>query len=151
MAVSDFLCACFNWPLCATEGMPTGTEFITEPCASVVCKLGMYFRGTSQAVSLLSFVLIAGDKYTVPTVFITKILMFSRKNILLASVSFDLDDTICFWCAVPPGHQTCVTGRTSIVQKFEGQITEHSLQRVRLRYLRHCPHLLRWWPCTRTQ
>lgn len=54
-------------------------------------------------------------------------------------VSFDLDDTICSWCAVPPGHQTCVTGRTSIVQKFEGQITEHSLQRVRLRYFLHCP------------
>lgn len=84
MAVSDFLCACFNWPLCATEGMPTGTEFITEPCASVVCKLGMYFRGKSQVVSLLSFVLIAGDKYTVPTVFLMKILMFPRKNILLA-------------------------------------------------------------------
>ena len=46
-----------EWPLCATEGMPTGTEFITETCASVVCKLGMYLRETSQVVSLLSFFL----------------------------------------------------------------------------------------------
>ena len=63
MAVSDLLCACFNWPLYATEGMLTRRVFITEPVASVVCKLGMYFRGISQVVSVLSLVLIAADRY----------------------------------------------------------------------------------------
>lgn len=57
MAVSDLLCSCFNWPLFATEGLLTRKEFITGPLAVVVCKLGMYFRGVSQVVSVLSLVL----------------------------------------------------------------------------------------------
>ena len=63
MAVSDLICACFNWPLYATEGMLTSTEFITEPLASVVCKLGIYFRAVSQVVSVLNLVLISVDRY----------------------------------------------------------------------------------------
>ena len=83
MAVSDLLYACFNWPLCATEGMPIGTEFVTEPCASVICKLGMHLRGTSQVVPVLSFILIPADKYTATSVSLMKTSMFSRKNIRL--------------------------------------------------------------------
>ena len=63
MAVSDLLCSCFNWPLFATEGLLTRKQFITGPLAVVVCKLGMYFRGVSQVVSVLSLVLIAIDRY----------------------------------------------------------------------------------------
>ena len=63
MAVSDLICACFNWPLYATEGMLTSTEFITEPLASVVCKLGIYFRAVSQVVSVLNLVMISVDRY----------------------------------------------------------------------------------------
>ena len=63
MAVSDLICACFNWPLYATEGMLTNTEFITEPLASVVCKLGICFRAISQVVSLLNLALISVDRY----------------------------------------------------------------------------------------
>lgn len=63
MAVSDLLCSCFNWPLYTAEGLLTRKQFITEPLAAVVCKLGMYFRGVSQVVSVLSLVLIAVDRY----------------------------------------------------------------------------------------
>ena len=77
MAVSDLLCACFNWPLYATEGMLTSRVFITGPVATVVCKLGMYFRGISQVVSLLSLVVIAVDRY-VAVVFPLKITILDQ-------------------------------------------------------------------------
>ena len=79
MAVSDLLCTCFNWPLYATEGMLTSRVFITGPVASVVCKLGMYFRGISQVVSVLSLVLIAVDRY-VAIVFPMKITILRQKR-----------------------------------------------------------------------
>ncbi|XP_078370430.1 neuromedin-K receptor-like [Oculina patagonica] len=82
MAVSDLLCACFNWPLYATEGMLTSKVFITEPVASVVCKLGMYFRGISQVVSVLSLVLIAVDRY-VAIVYPLKTMLLGRGRIRL--------------------------------------------------------------------
>lgn len=63
MAISDLLCSCFNWPLYATEGMLTRRELITGPLATAFCKLGMYCRGVSQVVSVLSLVLIAVDRY----------------------------------------------------------------------------------------
>ncbi|XP_078372044.1 neuropeptide FF receptor 2-like [Oculina patagonica] len=83
MAISDLFCACFNWPLYATEGMLTSRVFITEPMATVVCKLGMYFRGISQVVSVLSLVLIAVDRY-VAIVFPMKMTMLRRKRARLA-------------------------------------------------------------------
>ena len=83
MAVSDLLCACFNWPLYAAEGMLTSRQFISEHLATVVCKLGMYFRGISQVVSVLSLVLIAVDRY-VAIVFPLKIIMLDRRSVRLA-------------------------------------------------------------------
>ncbi|KAJ7381841.1 neuromedin U receptor [Desmophyllum pertusum] len=83
MAISDLFCGCFNWPLYATEGMLTSRVFITEPLASVVCKLGMYFRVISQVVSILSLVLIAVDRY-VAIVFPLKITVLRRKRVRLA-------------------------------------------------------------------
>lgn len=82
MAVSDLLCACFNWLLYAAEGMLTTRVFITGPVATVVCKLGMYFRGISQVVSVLSLVLIAVDRY-VAIVFPLKITIIARGRIRL--------------------------------------------------------------------
>ncbi|KAJ7385074.1 Galanin receptor type 1 [Desmophyllum pertusum] len=82
MAISDLLCGSFNWSLYATEGMLTRRVFITEPMASVVCRLGMYFRGISQVVSVLSLVLIAVDRY-VAIVFPLKITVLRRKRVRL--------------------------------------------------------------------
>ena len=87
MAVSDLLCVCFNWPLYATEGMLTSRVFITEPVASVVCKLGMYFRGISQVVSVLSLVLIAVDRY-VAIVYPLKMTMLGRGKMRLTLLVF---------------------------------------------------------------
>ncbi|KAJ7385076.1 hypothetical protein OS493_017441 [Desmophyllum pertusum] len=82
MAVSDFLCACFNWPLYATEGMLTSRIYINEPMASVACKMGMYVRGISQVVSVLNLVLIAVDRY-VGIVFPLKVTMLDRGRVRL--------------------------------------------------------------------
>ena len=63
MAISDILSSCFNWLLYTTEGMLTRRVLITEPSASILCKLGMHSRGVSQVVSILSLVLITIDRY----------------------------------------------------------------------------------------
>ncbi|XP_068747449.1 allatostatin-A receptor-like [Montipora capricornis] len=63
MAISDFLCPFFNWPLYASEGMLTPDILVNEPLATFACKLGMYFRLVSQGVSMLSLVLIALDRF----------------------------------------------------------------------------------------
>ena len=83
MAVSDFLCACFNWPLYAAEGMLTTRVFISGPVANFVCKAGIYFRGTSQVVSVLSLILIAVDRY-VAIVFPLKLTLLARGRIRLS-------------------------------------------------------------------
>lgn len=79
MALSDVLSVCFNWPLYAAEGMLTSKVFITGTLTTVVCKLGMYFRGISQAVSVLSLVLIAVDRY-IAIVFPMKFSMLNNKR-----------------------------------------------------------------------
>ncbi|KAJ7377517.1 hypothetical protein OS493_028500 [Desmophyllum pertusum] len=63
MAVSDLLSALTNWPLYATEGMLSGKHLIDDPIATVVCKLALYSRAISQAVSILSLVLIVVDRF----------------------------------------------------------------------------------------
>ena len=63
MAVSDLLSALTNWPLYATEGMLSGKSFIEGSMATFVCKLGMYSRAISQAVSVLSLVLIVVERF----------------------------------------------------------------------------------------
>ncbi|XP_068718220.1 galanin receptor 2a-like isoform X1 [Montipora capricornis] len=79
MTTSDLVCWCFNWPLYATEGMLTRKQFIAGPSAVVACKLGMYFRGVSQVVSVLSLVLIAVDRYFA-IVFPLKATLFNGKR-----------------------------------------------------------------------
>ena len=63
MAVSDLLSALTNLPLYATDGMLSGNYVIEDSMATFVCKLGIYSRAVSQAVSVLSLVLIAVDRF----------------------------------------------------------------------------------------
>jgi len=63
MAVSDLLSALTNWPLYATEGMLSGRSSIQGFLATFVCKLGMYSTAVSQAVSVLSLVLIVVERF----------------------------------------------------------------------------------------
>ena len=63
MAASDVLCSYFSWLVYATEGAITGRMWISDPLASVLCKIGIYVRVTSQIVSVLSLVAIAVDRY----------------------------------------------------------------------------------------
>ena len=63
MAFSDLLSALTNWPLYATEGMLSGKSSIEGSLATFVCKMGMYSRAISQAVSVLSLVLIVVERF----------------------------------------------------------------------------------------
>ena len=63
MAVSDILSASTNWPLSATEGFLSRQHMMEGPMATFVCKLGHYSRAISQAVSVLSLLLIVVDRY----------------------------------------------------------------------------------------
>ena len=75
MAISDFLSSFFNWLLYTTEGMLTRRVLVTEPSASILCKLGMYSRSVSQAVSVLCLVLITVERYIA--------IVFPLKNTML--------------------------------------------------------------------
>ena len=79
MAVSDLLGSVFNWPLYASEGMLTPKVLISEPWASLVCKMGMYFRAVSQVVSVLSLMLIALDRF-VAIVYPLKVIKLNVKT-----------------------------------------------------------------------
>ena len=97
MAVSDLLGPLFSWPLYASEGMLTQNILISEPWATNVCKLGMYFRAVSQIVSVLSLVLIALDRF-VAIVFPLKAIMLKVKvRVILLSISW----LIPLLCALP--------------------------------------------------
>ena len=63
MAVSDLFSTLTTWPLYATEGMLSRKQLIDEPMATVVCKLGLYSRSVSQAVSTVSLVLIVVERF----------------------------------------------------------------------------------------
>lgn len=63
MAVSDLLSAFTNWPLYVIDGMLSRKHVIDDPMATFLCKLGMYSRAVSQAVSILSLELIVVDRF----------------------------------------------------------------------------------------
>ena len=63
MAVSDLLSTLTNWPMYATDGMLSRKYVIEDSMATFVCKFGMYSRAVSQAVSILSLVLIVVDRF----------------------------------------------------------------------------------------
>ena len=61
MAVSDILSSSTNWPLAAMEGLLSSSN--PMGASTFVCKLGMYCRVFSQAISVQSLVFIAGDRF----------------------------------------------------------------------------------------
>ena len=64
MAVSDLLSSSTNWPLAAMEGFLSSSNPLgASTMATFVCKLGMYCRVFSQAISVQSLVFIAGDRF----------------------------------------------------------------------------------------
>lgn len=63
MAVSDLLSALTNWPIFATEGMLSGKHLMDDPVATILCKLGLYSRSVSQAVSVLSLTWIVVERF----------------------------------------------------------------------------------------
>ena len=63
MAVSDLLSAFTNWPLYVMDGMLSRKHVIDDPMALILCKLGLYSRAVSQAVSILSLELIVVDRF----------------------------------------------------------------------------------------
>ena len=89
MAISDILSSCFSWLLFTTEGMLTTRVLITEPSASILCKLGMYSRSVSQAVSVLSLVLITIDRYFA--------IVFPLKNTMLDQNRIRLSLSLLTW------------------------------------------------------
>ena len=97
MAISDILSSCFNWLLYASEGMLTSKLLITEPLASVLCKLGMYSRIVSQVVSVLSLVLIAVDRY-IAIVFPLKTTLVDQRKVRLSLSMFTWIVPIALGC-----------------------------------------------------
>ena len=63
MAVSDLLSSLTNWAIYATEARVMRKHMIEGPLANFVCKLGHYSRSVSQAVSILSLLLVVVDRY----------------------------------------------------------------------------------------
>ena len=98
MAVSDFLGPFFSWPLYTSDGMLAPNVFISGSLASAVCKLGMYLRAVSLAVSILSLVLIALDRF-VATVFPLKAMMIM--NVRIRALFLALSWLIPIFLAMP--------------------------------------------------
>lgn len=63
MAVSDLLSVLTNWPLYVIDGMLSKKYVVDDPMATILCKLGLYSRAVSQAVSILSLELIVVDRF----------------------------------------------------------------------------------------
>ena len=63
MAVSDLMSSSTNWPLAATDSSLARKRTIDGSMASFLCKLGMYTRVVSQAVSIQSLLLIVVERY----------------------------------------------------------------------------------------
>ena len=65
MAISDLVSVVLAWPLYVTEGMlKAGGSLIADPkLATLACKLGIYSRAVSYAVSIQNLVLIALDRF----------------------------------------------------------------------------------------
>lgn len=95
MAVSDLLGPFFNWLLYAIEGMLTTNILINQPSANFVCKIGMYLRLMSQAVSVLSLVLISVDRF-IAIVFPLKATVLNGKiRVILMSLSWIIPILCC--------------------------------------------------------
>ena len=63
MAISDILAAVMTWPLYAIEGMHSGKRVIGDSMATLVCKVCIYSRSISQAVSVISLTLVVVERF----------------------------------------------------------------------------------------
>lgn len=111
MAVSDLLSAFTNWPLYVMDGMLTRRHMIDDPMATILCKLGLYSRAVSQAVSILSLELIVVDRFIAIVLPFQSIRITRRLRALLMLLSwiFPLSTLIPYvWYAkiVQEGRQT---------------------------------------------
>ena len=88
IAVSDFLAILATWPLYLTDEIITSRgSLIHGLLATAGCKLGVYVRLVSTSVSILSLVLIAGDRF-IATVYPLKAKLLTgktRAGLLLAT------------------------------------------------------------------
>ncbi|XP_078370282.1 somatostatin receptor type 4-like [Oculina patagonica] len=79
MAVSDFIVSFTTWPLYLTAEIITSSGSLLEGfLATVLCKVGVFFRMVSSIVSILSLVLIAVDRF-IATVFPLKVTLITQK------------------------------------------------------------------------
>ena len=111
MAISDLLISLTNWPLSATEGILPRKHMIEGSTATFVCKFGHYFRAISQAVSVLSLLLIVVDRYIAIVLPFQSILVTSRRRAAFLLFTWIFPLLIAFpyvWTSkiVIEGHQT---------------------------------------------
>ena len=79
VAVSDFLASLAAYPLYLTDEIITSKgSLIQGPLATAGCKVGMFVRAASSAVSVLNLVLVAVDRF-VATVYPLKAVLLSGK------------------------------------------------------------------------
>lgn len=111
MAVSDLLSTLTNWPVYVMDGMLSRKYVIRDPMALILCKLGLYSRAVSQAVSILSLELIVVDRFIAIVLPFQSIRITRRPRavLLLFSWIFPLSTLFPFaWFAkiVQEGRQT---------------------------------------------
>ena len=121
MAVSDLLSSSTNWPLSATEGLLSSKHVIEGSMAAFVCKLGMYSRVVSQAVSVQSLLLIVVDRY-IAIVLPFKAILVSRRLRVVLLLSFTWIFPLLF--GIP------YIGSSKIVQKGHQAMCSFSLNTV---------------------
>ena len=124
MAVSDMLSSSTNWPLAAMEGfLSSRNPLDASTMATFGCKLGMYCRVFSQAISVQSLVFIAGDRFNaivrpfkaiqVGTNHRTALMMFSWISLLLICSPYVVSSKI-----VIQGRHTFCRFEEPIVKRF---------------------------------
>lgn len=96
MTVSDLLSALTTWPLYASEGMLSGKSSIEGSMATFVCKLGMYSRAVSQAVSVLSLVLIVVERFVAIVHPFRVTVLTTRLRVVLLLITWILPLSIIF-------------------------------------------------------
>ena len=110
MAVSDLLSSSTNLPLYATEGTLSGKHLMADSVATVLCKLVLYVRCVSQAVSVLSLVWIVVERF-IAIVYPFKAVMLTRRlRVVLLIITWIIPlligfPYICFSNIVKEGRQ----------------------------------------------
>ena len=96
MAISDLLSSLTNWPLSATEGFLSRNVMIGGSVSTYVCKLGHYSRAVSQAVSVLSLLLVVVDRYVAIALPFQSILVTRRNRAVALLLTWIFSLSIAF-------------------------------------------------------